>query len=92
MFTSLYQTQTYYYLNLLSNFPKFSLYSHGSTFDLDNDDPRLFSSAYQCQYKKNYDSLKPEFQDKISQTISFVVLKKFAANRLEQKKWESQLF
>ena len=83
MFTSSYQT--YFYQNLLSNYPKFSLYDFSSTFDF-NEDPRLFSSAYQCQYKKNYDSLKPEFQDKISQTISFVVLKKFAANRLEQKK------
>lgn len=82
MFNSLYQT---YYQNLLSNFPKFSLYGFQSTFDL-HDDPRLFSSAYQCQYKKNYDSLKPEFQDKISQTISFVVLKKFAATQPEQRK------
>ena len=86
MFTSLYQTQTYYYLNLLSNFPKFSLYDSQSTFDSNYDDPRLFSSAYQCQYKKNYDSLKPEFQDKISQTISFAILKKFAATRPEQRK------
>lgn len=82
MFTSLYQT--FYHQNLL---PKLSLYSIHPLYDV-YDDPRLFSSAYQCQFKRNYDSLKPEVQQKISQTISFLVLKKFAAAQKEQKKWE----
>ena len=51
-----------------------------------NDDPRLFFSAYQCQYKKNYDSLKSEFQDKISQNISFVALQKFLTTNPEDCK------
>lgn len=77
MLSSLYQT--YSYQNLLNNL---IFYGLPPLHEL-NDDPRLFSSTYQCQYKRNYDALKLEFKEKISQNISFVALRKFYLTRHE---------
>ena len=84
MFTSL--LQAYHYQNVYSNLQKLCFYNLPLGFEL-NDYSKLLNSLYQQQFKKNYDSLRSEYQEKVSPTISFVALKSFVATRPEHKEY-----
>lgn len=53
----------------------------------DRDDPRLFDSAYQIQYSKNFDELKPKFKTTLCRTISFVAIKKFTKLPFDKRRY-----
>lgn len=42
-----------------------------------SDDLRLLNSLYQIRYRQNYETLKIEHKDSLSQNISYVALKKY---------------
>jgi len=67
-----------FYLSLNKEFQKHCINQFSSDFEA-KDDPRLIICPYQSQYIKHYECLKNEYKNRISQTISFVSLKKFVA-------------
>ena len=65
-----------FYLSFNNEFQKHCFNQLSSDFET-KDDPRLINCPYQNQYIKHYECLKNEYKNRISQTISFVSLKKF---------------